>query len=324
MDKSIKIKKGNLANKKGYIERFGLAALLLGLSGFFTILNSNFITLYNIQNIFKQSAINGLIAYGMTFVILLGCIDLSVGSVLALVGYLVGNLIVLFQIPVGIAIIIGLILGIILGIINGWLVAKVKLQPFIATLITMTVYRGITLIISNGLPVRNLDKASPFIGLLNKGKVGIFPISMIIFVGILGILWVLLHKTVFGRHLYATGGNEEAARLSTIQTSKIKIKGYAISGFLSAVAAILYISRYNSIYPNAGQGAELDAIAAVVIGGTSMSGGKGLITGTFIGALIIGVLNNGLNLLGISSFYQEVIKGLVILLAVVADKRKKI
>lgn len=324
MDKSIKIKKGNLANKKGYIERFGLAALLLGLSGFFTILNSNFITLYNIQNIFKQSAINGLIAYGMTFVILLGCIDLSVGSVLALVGYLVGNLIVLFQIPVGIAIIIGLILGVILGIINGCLVAKVKLQPFIATLITMTVYRGITLIISNGLPVRNLDKASPFIGLLNKGKVGIFPISMIIFVGILGILWVLLHKTVFGRHLYATGGNEEAARLSTIQTSKIKIKGYAISGFLSAVAAVLYISRYNSIYPNAGQGAELDAIAAVVIGGTSMSGGKGLITGTFIGALIIGVLNNGLNLLGISSFYQEVIKGLVILLAVVADKRKKI
>lgn len=324
MDKSIKIEKGNLANKKGYIERFGLAALLLGLSGFFTILNSNFITLYNIQNIFKQSAINGLIAYGMTFVILLGCIDLSVGSILALVGYLVGNLIVLFQIPVGIAIIIGLMLGVILGIINGCLVAKVKLQPFIATLITMTVYRGITLIISNGLPVRNLDKASPFIGLLNKGKVGIFPISMIIFVGVLGILWVLLHKTVFGRHLYATGGNEEAARLSTIQTSKIKIKGYAISGFLSAVAAILYISRYNSIYPNAGQGAELDAIAAVVIGGTSMSGGKGLITGTFIGALIIGVLNNGLNLLGISSFYQEVIKGLVILLAVVADKRKKI
>lgn len=324
MDKSIKIKKGNLANKKGYIERFGLAALLLGLSGFFTMLNSNFITLYNIQNIFKQSAINGLIAYGMTFVILLGCIDLSVGSILALVGYLVGNLIVLFQIPVGIAIIMGLMLGIILGIINGCLVAKVKLQPFIATLITMTVYRGITLIISNGLPVRNLDKASPFIGLLNKGKVGIFPISMIIFVGVLGILWVLLHKTVFGRHLYATGGNEEAARLSTIQTSKIKIKGYAISGFLSAVAAILYISRYNSIYPNAGQGAELDAIAAVVIGGTSMSGGKGLITGTFIGALIIGVLNNGLNLLGISSFYQEVIKGLVILLAVVADKRKKI
>jgi len=324
LDKSIKIKKGNLANKKGYIERFGLAALLLGLSGFFTMLNSNFITLYNIQNIFKQSAINGLIAYGMTFVILLGCIDLSVGSILALVGYLVGNLIVLFQIPVGIAIIMGLMLGIILGIINGCLVAKVKLQPFIATLITMTVYRGITLIISNGLPVRNLDKASPFIGLLNKGKVGIFPISMIIFVGVLGILWVLLHKTVFGRHLYATGGNEEAARLSTIQTSKIKIKGYAISGFLSAVAAILYISRYNSIYPNAGQGAELDAIAAVVIGGTSMSGGKGLITGTFIGALIIGVLNNGLNLLGISSFYQEVIKGLVILLAVVADKRKKI
>ncbi len=321
---SISLKEQNKKNFKSYIEKFGLAALLIGLGGFFTALNSSFMSLYNIQNIFKQSAINGLIAYGMTFVILLGCIDLSVGSILALVGYLVGNLIVIFHIPVGISILIGLALGTILGIINGYLVAKIKLQPFIATLITMTVYRGVTLIISNGLPVRNLDKVSPFIGVMNKGQIGPLPVSMIIFVGTLGILWILLHKTIFGRHLYATGGNEEAARLSTIQTSRVKITGYAISGFLSALAAILYISRYNSIYPNAGQGSELDAIAAVVIGGTSMSGGKGFITGTFIGALIIGVLNNGLNLLGISSFYQEVIKGLVILLAVIADKKKKI
>jgi ribose transport system permease protein len=324
LEECISLKEKNKNNFKLYLEKFGLTALLIGLGGLFTILNSSFVSLYNIQNIFKQSAINGLIAYGMTFVILLGCIDLSVGSILALVGYLVGNLIVIFHIPVGISIIMGLALGTILGIINGYLVANIKLQPFIATLITMTVYRGLTLIISNGLPVRNLDKVSPFIGVMNKGVIGPLPISMIIFIGTLVVIWILLHKTVFGRHLYATGGNEEAARLSTIQTTKIKITGYAISGFLSALAAILYISRYNSIYPNAGQGSELDAIAAVVIGGTSMSGGKGFITGTFIGALIIGVLNNGLNLLGISSFYQEVIKGLVILLAVIADKKKKI
>lgn len=313
----------NKLDFKTYVEKFGLVMLLIFLILFFSSLNGNFLSLYNIQNIFKQSAINGLIAYGMTFVILLGCIDLSVGSILVLVGYMVGMLITTYQIPALLAITLGLGLGVFLGIVNGYLVAKIKLQPFIATLITMTIYRGLTLIASNGLPVRNIENYSDIILFLNKGTIGPLPISMVILIGILIVLWVILNKTIFGRHLYATGGNEEAARLSTINTSRIKIIGYAISGFLSAIAAILYISRYNSIYPDAGQGAELDAIAAVVIGGTSMSGGKGLIVGTFIGALVIGVLNNGLNLLGVSSFYQEVIKGSVILLAVIADKKRK-
>lgn len=303
-------------------EKYGLILILMLISGFFGAINGNFFSLYNIQNIFKQSSINGLIAFGMTFVILIGCIDLSVGSILAFVGYIAGILLVNYQLPIVVVLPVALLLGMILGVINGVLVSKVKLQPFIATLVTMTIYRGVTLILSNGLPIRNINKASEVMKFINRGEIVNLPISMIIYLVVFVILWFILDKTLFGKYLYATGGNEEAARLSAVPVTKIKLSAYAISGFLSALAAILYISRYNSIYPNAGQGAELDAIAAVVIGGTSMSGGKGKIVGTLIGALIIGILNNGLNLLGVSSFYQEVIKGIVILIAVVADRKK--
>lgn len=309
-------------NIKKVYDKYGLFLILFLISSFFGILNNNFFSLYNIQNIFKQSSINGLLAFGMTFVILIGCIDLSVGSILALVGYFLGIMLVTLKLPIVLVLPLGLILGVFLGSLNGVLVAKTKLQPFIATLVTMTIYRGITLIISNGLPVRNINNVSTFMKYINRGEIINLPISMIVYLGVFGVLWFLLGKTVFGKHLYATGGNEEAARLSTVPTNKIKIIAYSVSGFLSALAAILYAARYNSIYPNAGQGAELDAIAAVVIGGTSMSGGKGKILGTLIGALIIGILNNGLNLLGVSSFYQEVIKGVVILFAVIADRKK--
>ncbi|WP_297597595.1 ribose ABC transporter permease [uncultured Cetobacterium sp.] len=317
-----KMNKNKEFNVGKMYEKYGLALILMLISGFFGAINGNFFSLYNIQNIFKQSSINGLIAFGMTFVILIGCIDLSVGSILAFVGYIAGILLVNYQLPIIIVIPVALLLGMTLGVINGVLVSKVKLQPFIATLVTMTIYRGVTLILSNGLPIRNINKASEVMKFINRGEIANLPISMVIYLVVFVILWFVLDKTLFGKYLYATGGNEEAARLSAVPVTKIKLSAYAISGFLSALAAILYISRYNSIYPNAGQGAELDAIAAVVIGGTSMSGGKGKIIGTLIGALIIGILNNGLNLLGVSSFYQEVIKGIVILIAVVADRKK--
>lgn len=307
---------------KNFYEKYGLFTILFLISIFFGVLNNNFFSLFNIQNIFKQSSINGLLAFGMTFVILIGCIDLSVGSILALTGYFISIMLVTFKLPIFLVILLGLGLGSFLGGLNGILVGKTKLQPFIATLVTMTIYRGITLIVSNGEPVRNINNISPFMKYINKGIIFNLPISMIVYLGVFIVLWVLLGKTIFGKHLYATGGNEEAARLSTVPTKKIKIIAYSISGFLSALAAILYVARYNSIYPKAGQGAELDAIAAVVIGGTSMSGGKGKILGTLIGALIIGILNNGLNLLGVSSYYQEVIKGVVILLAVIVDRKK--
>ncbi|UJF18491.1 ribose ABC transporter permease [Vibrio sp. SS-MA-C1-2] len=303
-------------------DKYGLFIILFFLMAVFTSINHNFLSLYNIQNIFKQSSINGLIAFGMTFVIILGAIDLSVGSILPLVGFVVGTLIVTFAIPVYIAIPLGLLLGVFLGVINGLLVSKQKLQPFIATLVTMAIYRGIVLVLSDGLPIRNISKHSEFMAWINKGSIGPLPIFMIILVITLLILMVVLHKTVFGKHVYATGGNEEAARLSTVPIDKVKIISYALCGFLTALAAILHLSRYNSMYPDVGIGSELDAIAAVVIGGTSMTGGRGRIMGTFIGVLIIGVLNNGLNLIGVSSFYQEIVKGLVILVAVIIDKSR--
>ena len=305
-----------------FYERYGLVVILFVLCAFFTLMNENFISFYNIQNIFKQSCINGLIAFGMTFVILLGAIDLSVGSVLALVGFICASLLVNYQLPFWLVAPIAILLGALLGAINGFLVARLKLQAFIATLVTMSIYRGITLILSQGLPLRNISQVSEEMKYINRGDILGIPISMLIYLAIFALLWLILHKSLFGKYVYATGGNEEAARLSAIPTSRVKFISYAICGSLSALAAILYVSRYNSIYPNAGFGFELDAIAAVVIGGTSMSGGKGLIFGTLIGALIIGILNNGLNLLGISSFYQELIKGLVILLAVIADRKK--
>ncbi|WP_413282420.1 ABC transporter permease [Vibrio sp. MA40-2] len=318
----IKERKSYKLNFSEIYDKYGLFIILSLLVVCFTIINQNFLSLYNVQNIFKQSSINGLIAFGMTFVILLGAIDLSVGSILPLIGFFIGSALVTFNIPIYVALPVGLIFGIGLGIINGVLVSKYKLQPFIATLVTMAVYRGITLVISDGLPVRNISKTSEFMAWLNHGQVGPIPIFVIVLVTTLLALYVLLHKTVFGRHVYATGGNEEAARLSTIPTNKIKIYCYALCGFLTSIAAILHLSRYNSMYPNVGVGMELDAIAAVVIGGTSMTGGRGRIIGTFIGVLIIGVLNNGLNLIGVSSFYQEIVKGIVILIAVIIDQQK--
>ncbi|MGE4571613.1 MAG: ABC transporter permease [Candidatus Izemoplasmatales bacterium] len=317
---SSKIKKINFGK---YYDKYGLIAILLGISLIFFALKPSFFSIYNLQNIFKQVSINGLIAYGMTFVILLGAIDLSVGSILSLSAYFVGMMIVSAGIPAPIAIIAGMISGALLGLINGLLVSKMKLQPFIATLSTMTIYRGLTKVISNGLPVRELEENSALMGWLNKGEVIIFPVTMIVLILFLIISLFMLNKTIFGKHIYATGGNEEAARLSTVNTEKIKIYVYVLSGLFASIAAILYLARFNSVYPSAGEGAELDAIAAVVIGGTSMSGGRGKILGTFIGILIIGVMNNGLDLIGVSSFYQDIIKGFIILFAVVMDKSKK-
>ncbi len=306
---------------KKYYEKFGLLAIFLFVSGFFGILNPNFFTLSNIQNIFEQTSINGLIAFGMGFVILIGGIDLSVGSVLSLTGYILGYIIFKFHFPVLPSILLCLFIGSFLGFLNGLLVSKIRLQPFIATLSTMTIFRGLTLVLSDGLPFRNFNSVSTVFGWLSKGKISIFPVPLLILSLFLLISWVLLSKTVFGRQLYATGGNEETAKLCTVPIHKIKNTAYSICGFFSALAAILYISRFNSIYPSAGRAAELDAIAAVVIGGTSMSGGVGNIIGTFVGALIIGVVNNGMNLIGVSSFYQEIIKGVIILFAVILDRK---
>ncbi len=284
----------------------------------------------NLMNLLRQASFNGLIAFGMTLVILSDGIDLSVGSVFALSAIICAELLVM-GLAAPVAVLIALAVGTLLGSISGFLVTKGRLQAFIATLITMTGYRGLAQILTDGKPISQLaaktTSGSFFFKAMGKGSVVLFdtikiPIPVIILVIAFAIVYFVLNKTTFGRRIYATGSNAKCAKLVGVDTVKTKISVYAISGFLSALAGLLMISRLDSAQPTLGDGYELDAIAAVALGGTSMSGGRGKITGTIAGVLIIAVLNNGLNIMNVSSYYQEVIKAIVILVAVLSDSKR--
>lgn len=310
-------------NKKkitDYVQDLGaLIALLLLVIGI-SIISPEFRTGSNFLSLLRQSSINGLIAFGMTCVILTDAIDLSVGSVLALSTVLCAGM-VSAGVPAGIAMILALAIGTVLGAISGFLVTKGRLQAFIATLITMTVYRGLTMIFTGGKPISNLGD-SFVLKLVGRGNIYCIPIPVILLLVIFAGFYFLLNKTTFGRAVYATGSNWKCAKLAGININKTKIIVYAISGFMSALSGLILLSRLGSAQPTLGSGYELDAIAAVALGGTSMSGGRGKIYGTLIGVLIIAVLNNGLNILGVSSYYQDVIKGFVILVAVLSDRKR--
>ncbi|MFZ3590027.1 ABC transporter permease [Bacillus sp. DJP31] len=285
-----------------------------------SIISPNFLSLDNVFNILRQVSINALIAFGMTFVILTGGIDLSVGSILALSSVLTAGMLTSGVDPI-LAILVGLIAGALMGAFNGLVITKGKVAPFIATLATMTIFRGLTLVYTDGRPITGLSDSITF-ELMGRGYFLGIPIPVIWMITTYFILAFILKKTTFGRRTYAIGGNEEASILAGIKTDRVKIWIYSITGLLSALAGIILASRLNSAQPTAGATYELDAIAAVVLGGTSLSGGRGWIFGTLVGALIIGVLNNGLNLMNVSSFYQQVVKGGVILLAVLLDSKK--
>lgn len=295
----------------------------IGLIGLFVIvgvLNPDFLAPMNLLNLLRQVSINALIAFGMTFVILTGGIDLSVGAILALSSALMAGMMVSGLDPV-LAIGFACLIGALLGAVNGAFIAKAKMAPFIATLATMTVFRGLTLVYTNGNPITGLSDSFWF-QVFGRGYLLGLPVPAITVIISFVILWCLLHKTPFGRKTYAIGGNEKAALISGINVDRMKVLIYALNGLLAALAGAILASRLDSAQPTAGTSYELDAIAAVVLGGTSLSGGRGRIVGTLIGALIIGTLNNGLNLLGVSSFYQLVVKGAVILLAVYIDRKK--
>lgn len=286
-----------------------------------SVVSDSFLSTNNILNLLRQVSINAIIAFGMTFVILTGGIDLSVGSILALGSALTAGMLASGMNPL-LAILLGLGIGFILGTINGLIIAKGKVTPFIATLSTMTMFRGATLVFTGGKPITGLSDSMMF-QMMGKGYILGIPTPVIIMLVVFVVLLFVLQKTVFGRHVYALGGNEEASKLSGVKTDTIKVWIYSLTGVLSVLAGIILTSRLNSAQPTAGTGFELDAIASVVIGGTSLSGGRGHIKGTLIGALIIGIISNGLNLLGVSSFYQQIVKGFVILVAVLIDRRSK-
>lgn len=317
-----------------YVSEYAAFIALVLLVAVLGCISPEFRTASNFLNLLRQATFNGLIAFGMTCVILSDGIDLSVGSTFALAAIVCAELI-MAGIPAWLCILAALAVGVILGSISGVLVTKGRLQPFIATLVTMTAYRGMAMIFTDGKPISRLaasieSEAGAFLfKVLGKGNVVFgpndmfkIPIPAIILVIALLIFWFLLTKTTFGRKLYATGSNAKCANLVGVNTTKIKIIVYAISGFMSALAGLIMISRVDSAQPILGEGYELDAIAAVALGGTSMSGGRGKITGTFAGVLIIAVLNNGLNILGVSTYYQEVIKAIVILIAVLSDRKR--
>ncbi|MFT7434671.1 MAG: ribose/xylose/arabinose/galactoside ABC-type transport system permease subunit [Psychromonas sp.] len=281
-----------------------------------SVATPQFLSIANWTIIITQVSINALLAFGITFVIITGGIDLSVGSIVAVTGVVAASLAQHQEYPLSIVITGGLVAGLTFGIFNGFLVTKSKIAPFIVTLGTMTIGRGLALILSNGRPVSNLSDSFNTIG---NGKLMGIPIPIIILLLVFVICSITLRKTIFGRYVYAIGGNEQAAWASGINVSKIKLAAYAICGALSGLAGILLAARISTGQPNSGMGFELDAIAAVVIGGTSTTGGRGTMLGTLIGVLLIGVINNGLDLTNVTSYYQQVIMGLIIIGAVLMD-----
>lgn len=310
-----------MKNTMKYMSELTTVIALIILMAVITIINSNFLTANNLLNLLLQVTSNALIAFGMTFVILTGGIDLSVGSILALSSALTAGLLG-SGMPVTLAIFISLILGCILGMMNGLLISYGKLAPFIVTLATMTIFRGATLVYTNGNPITKGLSDTFLFQFLGQGYIVGIPFPVIIMFIVFIVLYVLLHKTAFGKSVYAIGGNEKAAYISGVKLNKVKIIIYSISGMMASISGLIITSRLSSAQPTAGASYEMDAIAAVVLGGTSLSGGKGRILGTLIGALIIGVLNNGLNIIGVSAFWQQVVKGVVILIAVLIDRFK--
>lgn len=316
--KTVKTAPSNVVTK--FIsENLGILAALVILCVFLAVFpatGSHFRTVKNVFNVLRQNSTNLLLSCGMTMVIILGGIDLSVGSVIALSGVIAAGCVSRYNLPIGIAFLIGIIIGVIFGLFNGFVISKTTIPAFIVTLATMNIARGLAGVYTGGSPVRVVSQQWQFLG---AGYIGGVPVPVIIMIIVFIISLLILNKTKLGRHIYAVGGNVKAAEFSGISVQKVKFLVYTFSGLMAGLAGIILASRMYSGQPTAGEGAEMDAIAAVVVGGTSMAGGSGKLGGTLIGALIIGVLNNGLNLMNVNSFWQTVVKGVVILLAVMLD-----
>lgn len=317
----------NIALDRSKLSKFQSTIALLILCIALSLLSDKFLTVDNGWNVLRQISVNICISVGMTLVVLTAGIDLSVGSILAFSGAVAAGLLksgISFpgnDLFVGFTllgtILAGVATGSFLGFFNGWVITKFKVPPFVATLAMLTVARGFTMLWTKGYPISSLGTNFAYIG--TGWFLGI-PVLVWIAVVVIIAAMIISNKTALGRYIYAIGGNENAAKLSGININKVKIIVYTLAGALAAIGGIMVTSRLDSAQPNAGMSYELDAIAAVVIGGTSLSGGRGTIIGTVLGAIIIGVLNNGLVLLDVSPFWQQVVKGMVILLAVMIDK----
>ena len=299
----------------GHARQFGTLIGLVALCAVLWILTPYFLTVSNLLNIAEQTSINAIVAVGMTYVIISGGIDLSVGSIVALSGVILGMALRDGQ-PLVLALPLALSIGAVCGLGNGLLISHGGLPPFIVTLGTMSIARGAALLVTEGRPISGF---APAFRSLATGRIALVPAPVVIMALVYLVSQFVLTRTTFGRYVYAIGGNEEATRLSGVAVRFHKACIYALSGLMSAIAAVVLTARLNSAQPIAGMMYELDAIAATVIGGTSLMGGEGTLGGTLVGALIMGVLRNGLNLLGVSSFLQQIVIGAVIVFAVLLD-----
>ena len=312
-----------------FLRKYAIVLILLAMIVLVSILSPAFLQPRNLLNVVRQISVIGLIGMGVTMAIISTGIDLSSGSVLALAAVVAASLAQQpdweaakfpgLVVPLIVPILAGLGVGLLCGFINGFLIARFKIPPFIATLGMMTVARGFALLYSDGRPVSSLTAAYNYIG---QGELLGIPLPILILAVMAVITSLLLNSTRFGRHIYAVGGNEQAARVSGLNIGRIKIGIYTFAGLLSGLAGIVLSSRISSGQPGLGMGYELDAIASAVIGGTSLSGGVGTVWGTMVGALIIGVLNNGLDLLNVSAYWQQIVKGAIIVIAIIIDERK--
>jgi inositol transport system permease protein len=299
--------------------KYGIFLVLLAMMVTMSFLSEAFLTTQNLLNVVRQISFIGIVAMGVTMVIITTGIDLSSGSVIALVSVVSASYAHPDEFSIVVPLVIGLGIGALAGLINGTITAKGKIPAFIATLGMMIAARGLALLYSDGRPIPDLSPSFLFIG---KGEIMGIPFPIIVFIAMGIISHFMLSKTKFGKYTYAIGGNEQAARICGINVDRYKIMIYTYAGLLAAIAGMMLTARISVGQPSMGNMFELDAIAAAVIGGTSLSGGVGTIGGTMIGALIIGVLNNGLDLLGVSSYWQQILKGIIIVSAVLIDARK--
>jgi inositol transport system permease protein len=303
---------------RNLLHRFGLLLVILFVGLALSLLTDTFLSVANFTNVARQISINGILAVGVTFVLLTAGVDLSLGSVVALSGVACATFAHPGEHSVFVPIAVGLLTGAACGLVNGVLVTRGGVAPFIVTLGMMTIARGLALIFSGGRPVADMSNELTALA----GDLFGIPIPVLCFAGVAAAAWFFLRNFRLGRHIYAVGGNENAARAAGVPVEKVKLFAYGLCGLLTGLAGVVLAARITTGQPNAGQAYELDAIAAVVIGGTSLAGGVGTITGTLLGVLLIGIINNGLDLMGVSSYYQAVIKGVIIVGAVWLDRRQ--
>ena len=301
------------------LRQFGLLFVILAIVIIMSIVSPVFLKPQNIINIIRQVSINGIIAVGMTCVILTGGIDLSVGSVVAITSVICGSFLAM-GINWFVACISGVAISILFGLFNGYMISYVRFQPFIATLASMAIGRGIALAYSNGKPYPIKDPS--FIAIGQGYFLGI-PIPIILLVIVVAVGLITLKMTIFGRYIFAIGGNENAAKLSGVRTRRVKLTVYVISAICASIVGLILSARISSGQPTAGESYEMDAIAATAIGGTSMNGGLGSLVGTIEGFILLGLMTNSMNLLNINSFYQQIAKGLLIVVAVFLDMKSK-